>query len=116
MNLRWPGIASFRQRLLLRSVFALLAIAILGMALVLLHEEKQLSYRNDQASFKKTQAQVSSRLHHPAGQLTLLNPGSANANLTPLHPYVLPYTAISFDDPNKVQQAVETTDRLVQYT
>ncbi len=115
MNLRRPGIASFRQRLLLRSVFALLAIATLAMALALLQEEKQLSYRNYQASFKKTQEQVSSRLHHPAGQLALLNPGSASANVTPLHPYVLPYAAIDFDDPNKVQQAVETTGCLVQY-
>ena len=115
MNLRWPGIASLRQRLLLRSVFALLAVATLAMALALLQEEKQLSYRNYQASFKKTQAQVSSRLHHPAGQLALLNPGSANASVTPLHPYVLPYAAIDFDDPNKVQQAVETTGCLVQY-
>ena len=115
MNLRWPGIASFRQRILLRSVFALLAMATLAMALALLQEEKQLSYRNYQASFKKTQAQVSSRLHHPAGQLALLNPGSAGASVTPLHPYVLPYAAIDFDDPNKVQQAVETTGCLVQY-
>ena len=115
MTLRWPGIASFRQRILLRGVFALLALATLAMALALLQEEKQLSYRNYQASFKKTQAQVSSRLHHPAGQLALLNPGSANASVTPLHPYVLPYAAIDFDDPNKVQQAVETTGCLVQY-
>ena len=115
MSLRWPGLASFRQRILLRSVFALLAIATLAMALALLQEEKQLSYRNYQASFKKTQAQVSSRLHHPAGQLALLNPGSANVSVTPLHPYVLPYAAIDFDDPNKVQQAVETTGCLVQY-
>ena len=115
MTLRWPGIASFRQRILLRSVFALLALATLAMALALLQEEKQLSYRNYQASFKKTQAQVSSRLHHPAGQLALLNPSGANASVTPLHPYVLPYAAIDFDDPNKVQQAVETTGCLVQY-
>lgn len=115
MTLKWPGIASFRQRILLRSVFALLALATLAMALALLQEEKQLSYRNYQASFKKTQAQVSSRLHHPAGQLALLNPGSAIVPVTPLHPYVLPYAAIDFDDPNKVQQAVETTGCLVQY-
>jgi signal transduction histidine kinase len=115
MMLRWPGIASFRQRLLLRSVFALLALATLAMALALLQEEKQLSYRSYQASFKKTQEQVSSRLHHPAGQLALLNPGSSNVAVTPLHPYVLPYAAIDFDDPNKVQQAVETTGCLVQY-
>ena len=122
MNLRWPGIASIRQRILLRSVFALLAIATLAMALAtlamalaLLQEEKQLSYRNYQASFKKTQEQVSSRLHHPAGQLALLKPGSAGATVTPLHPYVLPYAAIDFDDANKVQQAVETSGCLVQY-
>ena len=55
------------------------------------------------------------RLHHPAGQLALLIPGSAGASVTPLHPYVLPYAAIDFDDPNMVQQAVETTGCLVQY-
>jgi hypothetical protein len=115
MTLRWPGVASFRQRILLRSVFALLAMATLTMALTLLQEEKQLSYRSYQASFKKTQEQVSSRLHHPAGQLALLNPTSSGVSVTPLHPYVLPYAAIDFDDPNKVQQAVETTGCLVQY-
>ncbi len=115
MKLAWPGIASFRQRILLRSVFALLAIATLAMALALLQEEKQLSYKNYQTSFKKTQEQVSSRLHHPAGQLALLNPPGTNTRVTPLHPYVLPYAAIDFDDPNKVQQAVENTGCLVQY-
>lgn len=115
MKLAWPGIASFRQRILLRSVFALLAIATLAMALALLQEEKQLSYKSYQASFRKTQEQVSSRLHHPAGQLALLNPPGSNTHVTPLHPYVLPYAAIDFDDPNKVQQAVETTGCLVQY-
>ncbi len=115
MKLAWPGIASFRQRILLRSVFALLAIATLAMALALLQEEKQLSYKNYQTSFKKTQEQVSSRLHHPAGQLALLNPPGTNTQVTPLHPYVLPYAAIDFDDPNKVQQAVENTGCLVQY-
>lgn len=115
MKLAWPGIASFRQRILLRGVFALLAIATLAMALALLQEEKQLSYKNYQTNFRKTQEQVSSRLHHPAGQLALLNPPGANARVTPLHPYVLPYAAIDFDDPNKVQQAVENTGCLVQY-
>ncbi len=114
-RLPWPGIASFRQRMLLRGVFALLALATLAMALTLLQEEKELSYRSYQAGFRKTQEQVSSRLHHPAGQLALLNPGSAGVPVTPLHPYVLPYAAIDFDDPNKVQQAVETTGCLVQY-
>lgn len=113
--LPWPGIASFRQRILLRSVFALLALATLAMALTLLQEEKSLSYRSYQASFRKTQEQVSSRLHHPAGQLALLNPTSASVPVTPLHPYVLPYAAIDFDDANKVQQAVENTGCLVQY-
>lgn len=115
MKLAWPGIASFRQRILLRGVFALLALATLAMALALLQEEKQLSYKNYQTSFKKTQEQVSSRLHHPAGQLALLNPPGTNTQVTPLHPYVLPYAAIDFDDPNKVQQAVENTGCLVQY-
>jgi signal transduction histidine kinase len=114
-SLPWPGIASFRQRILLRGVFLLLAVATLAMAVTLLQEEKALSYRNYQTSFRKTQEQVSSRLHHPAGQLALLNPAAASVPVTPLHPYVLPYAAIDFDDASKVQQAVETTGCLVQY-
>ncbi len=66
-----------------QSVFALLAIATLAMALALLQEEKQkLSYKNYQTSFKKTQEQVSSRLHHPAGQLALLNPPGTTTQVT----------------------------------
>ena len=45
----------------------------------------------------------------------MLNPTSASVPVTPLHPYVLPYAAIDFDDANKVQQAVENTGCLVQY-
>ena len=113
-SLPWPGIASFRQRILLRGVStAGRSDACDGRDL--LQEEKALSYRNYQTSFRKTQEQVSSRLHHPAGQLALLNPAAASVPVTPLHPYVLPHAAIDFDDASKVQQAVETTGCLVQY-
>ena len=86
------------------------------MAVTLLQEEKALSYRNYQTSFRKTQEQVSSRLHHPAGQLALLNPAAASVPRdTAASLCVLPYAAIDFDDASKVQQAVETTGCLVQY-
>jgi signal transduction histidine kinase len=85
------------------------------MAVTLLQAEKELSYRNYQTSFKKTQEQIIARLNHPAGQLALLNPSSANREVTPLRPYLLPYAAIDFDDASKVQQAIEMSGCMVRY-
>jgi signal transduction histidine kinase len=85
------------------------------MAVTLLQAEKELSYRNYQTSFRKTQEQIIARLNHPAGQLALLNPSSANREATPLRPYLLPYAAIDFDDANKVQQAIEMSGCMVRY-
>jgi signal transduction histidine kinase len=115
VNWRWPGIASFRRRIIFRGVFVLLAASVLAMAVTLLQEEKELSYRNYQTSFKKTQEQIVARLNHPAGQLALLNPSSASREVTPLRPYLLPYAAIDFDDANKVQQAIEMSGCMVRY-
>ena len=100
------GLASFRRRLLLRGVFLLLALATLALAVVLLQDEKQRSYRNYEQDFRKRQLELMARLREPAGLLALLNPQTAGEG-APLRPLVLPYAALDFDDPNKAQQAVE---------
>ncbi len=113
------GLASFRRRILVRAVFLLLALATLALAVVLLQEEKERSYKNYESGFRKTQAEIAARLRHPAGQLALLNPSrsvarssATGAQLTPL---LLPYGALDFDDQYKAQQAVETAGCNVQY-
>ncbi|MBX3585474.1 MAG: HAMP domain-containing histidine kinase [Ramlibacter sp.] len=108
------GLAAFRRRLLVRGVFLLLALATLALAVVLLQDEKERSYRNYERGFRKTQAEIAARLRHPAGQLALLNPGHV-PQAVPLRPLLLPYAAIDFDDPFKAQQAVETAGCSVQY-
>lgn len=108
-------LASFRLRVLFRSAFLLLAVATLTMAVYVLQEEKQRSYDNYQQSFTKTKAQIAAQLRHPSGQLALLNPLEAATPTTPLHPVVLPFSAIDFDDQTKVRNAVEMTGCLVQY-
>src|SRR6187551_540137 len=101
------GLASFRGRIFFRAAFLFLVVATVALAVVLLKEEKQRSYRNYQEGFRKTLSEIAAKLRHPSGQLALLNAASANAPVTPLHPLVLPYGAIDFDDQNKAQQAVE---------
>ncbi len=116
------GLASFRRRILFRGVFLMLVLATLALAVGLLQEEKERSYRNYQENFRKTQAEIVARLRHPAGLLALLNPrapggtDSATAgNATPLRPLVLPYAALDFDDQNKAQQAIEMAGCSVRY-
>lgn len=108
-------LASFRLRLLFRLAFLLLAVAVLAMAVAVLQEEKQRSHDNYRQSFLKTKEQIAARLRHPTGQLALLNPPAEGVPLTPLHPVVLPYSAIDFDDQNKVQNAIEMAGCLVHY-
>lgn len=108
-------LASFRLRILFRSAFLLLALAVVAMAITVLQEEKQRSVDNYQASFSKTKEQIVARLHHPAGQLALLNPDWGRTPGTAGRPVVLPYSAIDFDDQSKVRNAVEMTGCLVQY-
>ncbi len=117
---RWPGLAFFRLRLFFRGVFLLLALATVAIALAVLQDEKQLSDRSYRAGFAKTMGQVAAQLRHPAGQLALLNPpappapaGSAAAGA--VHPLVLPFAALDFDDHNKVEQAVEMAGCTRQY-
>ena len=108
-------LASFRLRVLLRTAFLLLAVAVLAMAVTVLQEEKQRSYDNYQTGFAKTKEQIVTRLHHPSGQLALLNPHWGASADAAGRPVVLPYSAIDFDDQNKVRNAVEMAGCLVQY-
>lgn len=109
-----PGLASFRRRILLRGVFLVLALATLVLAAVLLQDEKERSYRNYQQSFRRTQADLLTRLRQPAGLMALLNQQAASP-LTPLRPLVLPYPSLDFEDPIRAQQAVETAGCAVLY-
>lgn len=114
MALRRRWIVPYRLRILLRAAFLLLALATLGLAVSVLQQEKQLSYANYQASFRKTGEQISATLRHPAGQLALLNP-SAGAVAPGLRPLLLPFPALDFDDQQKVQQAVAMSGCLRQF-
>ena len=74
-------LASFRLRILFRTSFLLLILAVVAMAVTVLQEEKQRSYDNYQASFAKTQAQIVGRLHQPPPvhqtfELPIPSPGS----------------------------------------
>ena len=121
---RWPGLAFFRLRLFFRGVFLLLAVATVAIALSVLQDEKELSHRSYRAGFAKTMGQVAAQLRHPAGQLALLNPpapaasapvGSSTSASAAVHPLVLPFAALDFDDHNKVEQAVEMAGCTRQY-
>lgn len=112
---RWLSLAPFRLRILFRGAFLLLALSILALAFFVLQEEQRLSYRNYADGFAKNAAQIVARLRHPAGQLALLNPPHAGVGVTPLHPFLLPFSGLDFDDQAKVQQAVEMAGCMVQY-
>ena len=104
MNLQW--LASFRLRLLLRSAFVLLAVAMVAMAAWLLREEKQRSHDHYREGATQTLEQISARLRHPTGQLALLNP-SRRPDAPAGQALVLPFAALDFDDQRKVRNAVE---------
>ncbi|GHU18166.1 hypothetical protein FACS189475_03210 [Betaproteobacteria bacterium] len=83
------------------------------LTVAVLQGEKQRSYENYRSGFAKTKEQIAARLRHPSGQLALLNPAlGAGGNL---HPVLLPFSAIDFDDPNKARHAVEMADCLIRY-
>jgi signal transduction histidine kinase len=115
MTALWRWLASFRRRILFRTVFLLLALATVGLAVAVLQQEKQLSVQNYREGLRKTEAQLLARLRHPSGQLALMNPQAYGDRVTPLRPLVLPYSAIDFDDPYKAQQAVELSGCQVRY-
>jgi signal transduction histidine kinase len=102
-------------RVFFRGAFLLLGLATVALALTELKEEKRIGYRNYREVFNQTVQQIASRLQHPTGQLALLNPTLPGAALTPLHPLVLPFSAIDFDDKAKAEQAAEMAGCLVQY-
>jgi signal transduction histidine kinase len=114
MGFRLLRIVPYRLRILLRAAFLLLALATLGLALSVLQQEKQLSYNAYQASFRKTGEQIAATLRHPSGQLALLNPGTSGAATVGLHPLLLPFPSLDFDDQQKVQQAVAMSGCLRQ--
>ena len=115
MKFSFPNIAQYRLRILFRGAFLLLAVATVALALYVLQQEKQLSYKNYQASFRKTGDQILATLRHPAGQLALLNPRAENGDAAALHPVLLPFPSLDFDDQNKVRQAITMSGCLVQY-
>ncbi|GGY86349.1 hypothetical protein GCM10011613_34320 [Cellvibrio zantedeschiae] len=107
-------LARYRLRLVFRGAFLLLALSTLALAASLLQQEKQLSYDNYLINFKKTQQQISATLRHPTGQMALLNP-PATGESAQLHPLLLPFSALDFDDQSKVQQAIAMSGCLLQY-
>jgi len=110
------GLAAFRRRIVFHGVFLLLALATLGLALTLLSDEKQRSYQRYEQGFRKSLAEITAQLRHPAGQLALLNPGRGSAAPgQPLAPMLLPFSAIDFDDQHKAQRAVEMAGCALQY-
>jgi len=115
MKIRLPNIAQYRLRILFRGAFLLLTVATVALALYVLQQEKQLSYNNYRDSFRKTAEQISAKLRHPSGQLALLNPHTENAGVAALHPVLLPFPSLDFDDQTKVQQAIAMSGCLVQY-
>jgi signal transduction histidine kinase len=113
VNWRRLSLVPYRVRLLLRAVFVFLMMATVGLALSVLQQEKQLSYKNYQTNFQKTREQIAATLRHPSGQLALLNPSAISG--AALHPLLLPFAALDFDDLQKVQQAVAMSGCLAQY-
>lgn len=109
------GRVPFRLRIFFRGAFALLAFATLALALTVLVDEKQRSHRRYAEGLHNNLAQIAARLRHPTGQLALLNPELADQAPTPLHPLVLPFSAIDFDDRVKSLQAIEMAGCQVQY-
>jgi len=109
------GLAAWRGRMIFRGVFLLLMLATVVLAYTLLQEEKARSHVHYAQNLRKTLAETTALLRHPAGQLALLNPSVMQAPLTPLRPLLLPYAAIDFDDQNKAHQAVELAGCSLHY-
>jgi signal transduction histidine kinase len=108
-------LASFRLRMLFRTAFLLLTLSIMALSVAVLQGEKQRSYKNYQNGLLKTREQIAARLRHPSGQLALLNPPAVGGGKGNLHPVLLPFSAIDFDDQNKARHAVEMADCLIRY-
>jgi hypothetical protein len=79
--------------MLLRTSFLLLALVVVLMTVTVLQEEKQRSFNNYQAGLEKTKEQIVARLHHPSGQLALLNPAGMPLRIGGRTAVVLPSRA-----------------------
>ena len=110
----FKSLAQYRLRLLFRGTFLLLAIATVALALSVLQQEKQVSYNNYQSGFKKTQQQIAATLRNPIGQLALINPPTEKKS-SGLHPLLLPFGALDFDNKKRAQQQMTMSGCLVQY-
>lgn len=108
-------VASFRLRILFRGVFLLLALATIALAVVLLRDEKERSYRNYQQALRQTHAGVLEQLRQPAGMLALLNAQAQPQHVPPLRPLVLPYAALDFDEQNSVHHLADQAGCAVRY-
>lgn len=113
--LRLPGRVPLRLRVFFRGAFLLLALATLALALHVLQDEKQRRHQQYADGLRKSQAQIAARLRHPTGQLALLNAAALERAPTPVRPWLLPFSAIDFDDRSKAQQAVEMAGCALQY-
>ncbi|MDR1424453.1 MAG: HAMP domain-containing histidine kinase [Azoarcus sp.] len=109
-----PWLASFRLRILFRTAFAVLIFAVIALVASVLRGEKQRAWDNYQSGLTKTQEQIVARLRHPSGQLALMNP-DRQTGTNAIHPVLLPFSAIDFDDRSKAQNAAEMADCLTRY-
>lgn len=109
------GFAALRGRLIFRTVFLLLMLATVLLALIILQGEKLRAYDNYHRNLHKTHATMLAKLRHPSGQLALLNPDIFGQPITPLRPLLLPYAALDFSDHNKSQQAIEVAGCSIHY-
>jgi signal transduction histidine kinase len=112
---RLAGRLPLRLRVVFRGVFLLLGVAIAALALSVLQDEKERAQRGYADALRKTVSQVAARLRHPTGQLGLLNPAAADRPAQPVHPLVLPFAGLDFDDRDKARQAVEMAGCGLQY-
>ncbi len=103
------GLAAWRSRMLVHTVFLLLALATLALAVTLLREEKERAYQRYSQGFAQSLSTLAAKLRHPTGQLALLNPEAGTG------PLLLPFSAIDFDDPSKTRSAVEMSGCARQY-
>lgn len=110
------GFAALRGRLIFRSVFLLLMLATVLLALVILQGERFRANQNYHRNLIKTHSTVMAKLRHPSGQLALLNPDIFEQPITPLRPLLLPYAALDFSDHNKSQQAIEVAGCSIHFS
>lgn len=108
-------LAAFRRRIVFHGVFLLLALAVVGLALTLLAEEKQRARDRYEAGFRQTLSTMAAQLRHPTGQLALINADAVAPSHAGLSPVVLPFSALDYSDPFKARQAVEMSGCAVHW-